>query len=470
MIIDSHGEVPENPFLVSSLFKQKAFLQYTVNGLAINEGAIGTPAGVAPVLHMRPGEVQRWRFGLLAHLQSYRLTLEGHEIYLAAFDGVTDERLTAVNEFVIAPGNRFDLLIKASDTPGTYAFKMITEEFGLPTGQGIPLFTSPSGFFPEQTVFNVIVEGAPINMPLPRELNPPRNLLPYITDDEIVRRRQIDFSVTGDVFFSETGFLADTREFFVNGIKFSSSRIDQTMELGTAEEWLITNEPQINHPFHIHINGFFVMEIRHHDGSVERPNEGRGRWYDTIDVPFEGSVLVRHRFETFPGVAVFHCHIIAHEDEGMMQVIEVVDPTPVTQTISALDGGVLVSGDSANRVITRFAAHTFPEDRDITYSWHLEPPQPIPDNLIGLDRYFTLSGGPAGRLDCAALIEIKFPLELPGKVEYNPDTVRLYRYSKSRGVWTDFEISVISRNKGGILVCSTPRLGQYAVLAKPPRG
>lgn len=465
LVIDFNGEVPDVTVPIQSLFKFEAFLQYTVNGLAINEGAdeFGQ-GGVAPVLHMRPGEVQRWRLGVLAHLQTYRFAFEGHQIYIAAYDGITDEQLTAYDDFIMAPGNRFDLLIKASDTPGTYAFKLVEERFGE-----FPLFVTPSPFLPEQTIFNVIVEGEPLDMPLPATLNPPRARLPFITDGEIVRQRQIDFSVTGDVIFTEdfSAFIADTRQFFVNEQKFSSRRIDQTMELGTAEEWLITNDPSINHPFHIHVNHFLVMEIRHSDGHIERPNGGLGRWYDTIDVPFEGSVLLRHRFEKFAGVSVFHCHIIAHEDEGMMQVIEIVDPTPITQRISALDGGVLVSGDFTNRVIARFFPHTFAEDTDVTYSWHLEPPHPINGDFIGLERYFTLNGV-SGELERQALVEVKFPIELTGGVEFDLNTVRLYRYSSSQAAWHAQGVNLVSLNKGGILVSSISRLGTYAVLALPP--
>jgi FtsP/CotA-like multicopper oxidase with cupredoxin domain len=467
LILDSHGQVPDTTFPISELFKLQAFLQYTINGLAVNEGIDPTtPQGTStpPVLHMRPGEVQRWRFGLLAHLQTYRFALEGHKLYVAAWDGITDDRLTVWDDLVLAPGNRVDLIIKASDTPGTYAFKMLQEPFG-----SNPLFTTPAPFGApaELPVFNVIVGGGSSRrMSLPTTLNPPRRRLPYITPREIVRRRQIDFSVTGDVIFdlNTFQFIADTRQFFVNDQKFSSRRIDQTMLLDTAEEWTITNTPEINHPFHIHVNWMQVMEIRHADGTVERLNNGQGRWQDTIDLPFQGSVVVRHRFQNFPGLFVFHCHVIAHEDEGMMQLIEVVDPAPLTVRMIEHHGGVIVSPDATNRVLTRFLPDAIRGDADITYTYHLEPQYPV-GALLGLERYFDLTSQPRVSVQRAALIDVKFPVELAGQIPFDLNTVRLYRWDGQ--AWSTQGINVLAR-RAGFLASSTSELGSFAVLAKPP--
>jgi len=46
-------------------------------------------------------------------------------------------------------------------------------------------------------------------------------------------------------------------------------------------------------------------------------------WHDTFNIPANGSIRIRHRFEDFTGLFVFHCHILPHEDLGMMQTVNV---------------------------------------------------------------------------------------------------------------------------------------------------
>jgi len=534
LIFDVNGEVPSvgrgeadvgnpnpdasarNPIL--NLFKGDARLQYTINGLAVNEGEVKDPqnpennvAGKPPVLHMRPGEVQRWRFGMHCHLQTYRFELEGHQLNVAAWDGITADELTSHAQLVMGPGNRVDLLIKASDTPGTYAFKMVREQFGeKELFPGAPLFVTPDAFTEELPVFNVIVENSPlnmvlpaalnppmkrlrdiinheltvdlpifnpINMALPAALNPPTNRLPYILDHEISRYRHIEFKVTGDVFFDPNtfAFVEDTRQYYINNMKFSGNRINQTMLLGTAEEWTITNNhrggaqqfPQINHPFHIHVNWFQVMEIHHTDGSVEYPNNGNGLWVDTIDVPFGGKTVIRHRFENFTGIFPYHCHVIAHEDEGMMHLVEVVDPTPVRANVMVATGGTVKSTDVTERVTVEFAANAFPFDTQVAYYYHLDPKHDITHGLVGLERYFGLSSLVA--LSEAGTVTINFPLELSLGETYDPDTVMLYR-SDGAGGWTTDGIEHVSRelqSGKGVLVSNIETLHTeyFAVLA-----
>ena len=77
----------------------------------------------------------------------------------------------------------------------------------------------------------------------------------------------------------------------------------------------------IQHPFHIHVNPFQVVKI---NGKPIEPY-----WADTIALPprlaeAPTSVTFRTRFLDFKGAYVMHCHMLAHEDMGMMQVVEVV--------------------------------------------------------------------------------------------------------------------------------------------------
>jgi FtsP/CotA-like multicopper oxidase with cupredoxin domain len=55
-----------------------------------------------------------------------------------------------------------------------------------------------------------------------------------------------------------------------------------------------------------------------------RPNHALS-WQDTVTVPTRGQVTVRMRFTDFTGRTVYHCHILNHEDKGMMAVLEIVN-------------------------------------------------------------------------------------------------------------------------------------------------
>ena len=107
--------------------------------------------------------------------------------------------------------------------------------------------------------------------------------------------------------------------FTINGLAFDPERIDTIVKVGTVEEWEIVNGGgmmmDFDHPFHIHTNAF----------QVARENDRSPRfraWRDIVNVPMGGSVRVRVPFQDFPGRTVYHCHILDHEDLGMMGVIE----------------------------------------------------------------------------------------------------------------------------------------------------
>lgn len=97
------------------------------------------------------------------------------------------------------------------------------------------------------------------------------------------------------------------------------NRIDQTVKLGTLEEWTIVNDNNQQHPFHIHVDSFQVMSVN------GEPYEAVGR-QDVVNLPANGGeVVIRIPFDGFTGKFVYHCHILNHEDLGMMAVVEVVE-------------------------------------------------------------------------------------------------------------------------------------------------
>ena len=100
--------------------------------------------------------------------------------------------------------------------------------------------------------------------------------------------------------------------FTINGLAFDPARVDTAVRLGDIEDWEFINSSPIDHPMHVHTNPFQVVSP---DGNAERA------WRDIVVVPGHGRKRVRTRFLNYPGKSFYHCHILDHEDLGMMAVV-----------------------------------------------------------------------------------------------------------------------------------------------------
>ena len=106
--------------------------------------------------------------------------------------------------------------------------------------------------------------------------------------------------------------------FLIDGKSFDPSRIDQRVKLGAVEEWTIINTHEHDdHVFHIHTNPFQVTQI---NGVPQKDL----LWRDSVIVERKGgSVVFRSRFLDYTGIFMLHCHMMNHEEMGMMQTVEV---------------------------------------------------------------------------------------------------------------------------------------------------
>ncbi|PYK57244.1 MAG: hypothetical protein DME43_15680 [Verrucomicrobia bacterium] len=112
-------------------------------------------------------------------------------------------------------------------------------------------------------------------------------------------------------------FTEDKQGFYINGQKFEmNSGPMLTVDVGSLQHWRVINSTKEVHPFHIHQVHFLVYSV---DGkSVNDP-----KWVDTVNVPYGSSVDLVMDF-TDPiirGMSLFHCHLLKHEDKGMMAKI-----------------------------------------------------------------------------------------------------------------------------------------------------
>ena len=106
-------------------------------------------------------------------------------------------------------------------------------------------------------------------------------------------------------------------QYYINGKQYDMNRVDIRSKLNTVEEWTIRNASTEEHSFHIHTNAFQLMSIN------GRPHQGHGL-QDTASIPANGWMVVRIHFTDYTGKTVVHCHILNHEDAGMMAILEIV--------------------------------------------------------------------------------------------------------------------------------------------------
>jgi suppressor of ftsI len=112
-------------------------------------------------------------------------------------------------------------------------------------------------------------------------------------------------------------FTEDKNGFYINGRKFEPDASPMTNALvGTYQHWRIVNETAELHPFHIHQVHFLAFA---ENGTPLSDTA----WLDTVNIPYRGSVDVILDFTdpVIKGMSVFHCHLLNHEDKGMMAKI-----------------------------------------------------------------------------------------------------------------------------------------------------
>jgi suppressor of ftsI len=129
----------------------------------------------------------------------------------------------------------------------------------------------------------------------------------------ITRRRTLVFSRT-----------EDRQRFFINGLLFDEGRTDVSIKLGAIEEWTRRNEDNQLHNFHIHQTDFLVTEVNGNRVTMDSLRDTFTLPPAKDGKPSEVKVVIPFTDPTIVGRFVFHCHVVKHEDKGMMQTIEVV--------------------------------------------------------------------------------------------------------------------------------------------------
>lgn len=276
-----------------------------------------------------------------------------------AADGLTLNQAQTLSQVTLQPGYRNDLLMVFPE-PGRYCVVDAAQSANsgisqAASGRQILGFVDVAqGSIVKDTkahVTQVLVESAKHNMPTEVQQQVVADLEKDLRLSKFVPHASIsDEEVKGVpeeklVFFIDIKDKKNTK--FEVGTSMADVKpyqpgvINRRLTLGTAQTWVLQSG-FASHPFHIHVNPFEIVKIIAPDGVTDLSAPGavdktdgdtqyaglKGVWKDTLFVkgPVEGkpyTLYVRTRYERYIGEFVLHCHILDHEDQGMMQNVSI---------------------------------------------------------------------------------------------------------------------------------------------------
>jgi FtsP/CotA-like multicopper oxidase with cupredoxin domain len=256
-----------------------------------------------PVVTVAPGGYEHWRVINACCSRFLRLRLEGAELLQVAADVGPLAEPTPVEEVFLAPGNRAGLLVRVAEQ-GRHQLVAEPVDRGE-AGMGGMMGGRAAGSTETVTLLQVDARGDAVSPP-----RPPASLatLDDLRGASVEARRTVTLAMGMG--------MGQGMRVTIDGKTFDPGRVDATVRLGTVEEWTIANTSPMDHPFHLHV---WPMNVVARDGV---PVDGSPEWKDVVVVPAGTDVTVRMRIRDFPGRTVYHCHILDHEDLGMMGIVE----------------------------------------------------------------------------------------------------------------------------------------------------
>ncbi|MBZ0122197.1 MAG: multicopper oxidase family protein [Sandaracinaceae bacterium] len=251
-----------------------------------------------PIADVRAGGLHRFRFVNAANARYFLLAMpDGQSFWRIGTDGGLLEEPQSVSEVLLVPGERADVLVRASSAPAE-SVEWVSRSYDRGHGTG----QAPEAIvFQMRTTMEAAIEGPAVPASF--------GSIEALSTPAVTRELRLGESAGGH---GGHGGGTSSVVFSINGQSFPA--VDPlAARLGDVEEWSIVNETEMDHPFHLH--GFRFQLA------------GERAWRDTINVPQSETVRFLVRLETNPGVWMFHCHILEHAERGMMGELDV-QPAP----------------------------------------------------------------------------------------------------------------------------------------------
>lgn len=265
---------------------------------------------INPEMTIAQGGLLRLRLLNACPSRFLNLSLEDHPLYLIATDGGAIATPVELSHLVLAPGERAEVLIRGTQTSGQY--RLLNRPFnpaqgmmgGGMMGRG-GMMGGPPNRNRTETVATLTYSGTVAEIPLPSQLLPVEPLL----EPQIVRQFTLNHGMG-------MGMGGGGMVFLINGQAFDHHRIDTQVALNAVEDWEIINTGTMAHPFHVHVNTFQVI-------SRNGQPVPYAAWKDVVSVSPGERVRIRMAFQDYPGKTVYHCHVLDHEDRGMMGILDI---------------------------------------------------------------------------------------------------------------------------------------------------
>ena len=251
-----------------------------------------------PVDKVAPGRTERWRIYNATNARYLQLALDGSPINVVALDGSMLGAPRAVSALLLAPAQRADIVIRAPMSSGqkvTARTAPYNRGLGIPVKPGETLFELTTSSDPVVPAFAM-----PASLPAPAQFATPKRTQTIVFND-----MGMDMGMGG--------------AFTINGRLFDPARDDLIMRAGAPEEWVARNDGMMDHPLHIHGCAFQLLASTRSDMAAD---PRLGAFMDTVNVRSGEALRLRVQIDT-PGRRMFHCHILEHEDQGMMAIVNV---------------------------------------------------------------------------------------------------------------------------------------------------
>ncbi len=282
-----------------------------------------------------PAQIIRLRLLNGSSMRAFNVGLTDNKtFYLIATDGGLLENVLPLTRLIIAPGERAEILIDLNSLEGqsldlkSFSSEMPDNIYGADSVNGtldgeIPdYYLNPlNGADFNILKLNVVDPTADPVTEIPDVLVP----LTELNDYDTVRNFILQPDEIGDPDGQVEG------PFNINGEHFNMDTINEIIHINTTEKWHIENSTGIAHPFHIHDVQFRVDNI---NGS-EPPEYLKGV-KDVILIPPMEYVDLIMQFKDFANAEIpymYHCHMLHHEDDGMMGSFTIID-TSLTSLVN----------------------------------------------------------------------------------------------------------------------------------------
>lgn len=256
-----------------------------------------------PVLNVSPGASHRFRFYNACNARYLRLAFEGHTMALIGTDGgLISEAVKGLTEILLAPAERAEVVVEFGPSAGRLSLRTLPYDRGSMMGAKLSAVDTP--------IMSIEIAG-PVVAPilLPSKLRDIASLGTPVARKRITFGEQMQMQANGAMSF----------EGRIDGKPFELFRVDLVSQVGETELWEVSNPTDMDHPLHLHGTQFQVVERERYGSASPEPILA---WKDTVNVA-RGEIVRFLARQDMPGLRVYHCHILEHEERGMMGTLSV---------------------------------------------------------------------------------------------------------------------------------------------------